>query len=462
MQKLKYLFSKVTGKKTTNSNTAPINSNIEPIHNNIEPINNGLFNNIKTLNTYLINNENKNPLQIILDENLRNKYFNSNTRGGASYNFPNGIDNSNITSKKLSEYTFDFDTNNQTKDIPNVIIIGAGPIGLAMGILLKLYIPELEIKIIEKRSNNSEKKRKLTRQNIVKISNWIFFNGSDESITEKITMLNNFFETIKIDPEINLNMDPKNLYNTRFDSFPHDILLDTDVLEYNTVLPINIVEFRLSKKASELGINILNSDINSLDDIKSYITEKTLSIFDATGGRLPFNVPIWNIPNPKTRKCSYIVGETNNLQEKYKNYNMQLQAEHKYHLVSKYGFYYSECDTGNQKYPIIDTNQIVKNNAEVESGTFDFKVKGYNLNNIHLIDNIPIISIGDSFRSTDFTTGSGIQFGLYHNFVCALLFKQYYNSLFQYGGKIKKRKSRRKINKKSRKSKRKSRLIKRP
>uniref|UniRef100_A0A6C0KJ55 Uncharacterized protein n=1 Tax=viral metagenome TaxID=1070528 RepID=A0A6C0KJ55_9ZZZZ len=319
------------------------------------------------------------------------------------------IKNKQLSGMELSDLEFDFNEYTPFNDNKyNILVLGSGPIGLYISILFKTIFPDLEITIFEKRDTN--KKRKFDRAQIIKPN--LQYRCTNESLQKLSTFVNYpISDTFKFEEPV-LNLLPSAIYTNISKS------LSFFSLENRS---INLIEYFLSIEAQKLGINIVNIDIRSEDILKTHTTPNTLSIFNATGGRLPFFIPQWTIENPITRNCNYIISKRDSLiPEKNTSKINNTKTTDTYTLLSDTEFYHVECD----KEQLIDKNQWIKESDNPKTGKFEFSVKGYNKHNIKKIDNIPLISIGDSFTSTDFTTGSGLQIGCGHSLGCVLLFNK--------------------------------------
>lgn len=357
---------------------------------------------------YLDYEQDYNIKKFLLNKKERDTLFFTQD-GGQKYNIEIG---KTISAYDLTDQEFEFDKN-FTSNKHNVLIIGGGPIGLFMAILIKTYMPFLDVKIIEKR--NQEGKRKLEREQIVRLNLCSSIENTEE------TNIKTFFEKIGLNYE-NIHDCPAG-----FGFIPKNHW------DYNNSIikiSINILEFKLSTIAEEIGISIIQSDMQNIETLISLTTDKTLSIFDATGGRLSFNKPTWTNINAPVRYCSYITGKSNNL----KNINITQDVINKntyfFPRSIGYGFYYGNCNK--DQYPEIKSQNIVNEPDKIRSGQFEFTVKGLNTNSVNEINGIPLISIGDSLRSADFTTGSGLNYGFFYCTISALLFKQQYNECFKY------------------------------
>ena len=296
-----------------------------------------------------------------------------------------------IQHANLNELQFNYNEfNTEYKTHYNVIIIGSGPIGLYMSILLKTLLPDLHIIIIEK---NRGQKRKFTRGQILLCKNVISeFNLCFQNI-----------QTILGEDSSKFNFNEKG-----FNLFPNDLqnyFDNNDVFDNKTdqnAIPINILEIHLSFNAQKLGIDIVNSN----DNIVTYISDTTLAIFDATGGRLPYNTPNWNKVGENPLKICKI--EFSN-----ERFDVKKTANSAAINTTKYGSYKIECNKCEQT-PCSPKLQ----------DEFVFQVKGYNAKDIILINGIPLINIGNTMISVSFTTGDGLRLGFTHSFICALYFKR--------------------------------------
>jgi hypothetical protein len=134
-----------------------------------------------------------------------------------------------------------------------------------------------------------------------------------------------------------------------------------------------------------------------------------------------------------------LIGDINNLKDVQKMRRIGTETQTQYFVDTYLDFYYLNCSNSNPEIgdtvspdPKINIDEIVTDSNKTKQGSFFFSDKGMNLNNIKKIKDIPLISIGDSFRSTDFTTGSGLQFGIFHSMICALILKKVHNDNKRY------------------------------
>jgi hypothetical protein len=237
----------------------------------------------------------------------------------------------------------------------NILIMGAGPIGLGMGIILKQLMPTLNINIIEKRVmglSNNKLTRKLTR------NNGIAFNIYSENVNlDERTLIANFLS--KYGLEIGNFITSDNYFFT----LPTEIM--KSIIHYikNGKILINILEYTLSKYAIINGCNIVHTK-NGLEQLTN---DKTIMIFDATGGRLLTDA---------TRGTSMFIDKSN---------------------------WYVLNDQKNGD--------------------------GFNLKPIIFFGNIMCVSIGDSLYRSDYMFGQGIYLGLTFCLIIACLLKDYIDTI---------------------------------
>jgi hypothetical protein len=427
---------------------------------NIQSFREEYFNYIKRFNDITVENLFvKEIISFFFDSLTTNNFFNA--KGGNKYELPKEKVLEDIHATEMSELSFDCDKF-IIKKTDNIVIIGAGPIGLCIAILIKKYIPDLDVVVLEKRQTDN--KRKFEREQIITSTGFAHFWQKEEEIQK----IENFFHELELDVGIHSK------------KYGETMLFTILNVSKSSHLSINKLEFELSQIAEELGILIVceNADIKTETDLKRFINPQTLSVFDATGGRLDFNTPNWNNKKAMSRKCSYLFGDINNLKNVQKmRENTQTQTQ--YYLDTDLDFYYLNCSNLNPKIgdtvlignsanktttpakiignfnetnkaysvkylsddrsqyvrkeyvvlpdPKINIDEIVTDYSKTKQGSFVFSDKGMNLNNIKKIKDIPLISIGDSFRSSDFTTGTGLEFGIFHSMICALIFKKVHN-----------------------------------
>lgn len=168
----------------------------------------------------------------------------------------------------------------------NIIIVGAGPIGLYLAGILKACAPHLEVNIIEKRASE-DKQRALTRTGKLVLRSAYVYNKY--SALDKMNEL--FSKACPILQELLIGIDPDSkkaslilLNNIRSDIFK---LMPSHEKMYG----INQLELLLGNFAQRYGVNIYHDNsIDTLEVIESkYVNKNTKYLIDATGGRLMRN-----------------------------------------------------------------------------------------------------------------------------------------------------------------------------
>lgn len=224
----------------------------------------------------------------------------------------------------------------------NVIIVGAGPVGLYMGILLKKSNPALHVIILESRIDKNNNMRYLKREGSIflktKIKITPTFIGNNEK--EKIIAKDDILQFIK------LTIDDKTDFFIDDDTF--DLLFK--LINENAV-KIKDLEYTLANYAQSIGVLIFHTK----DTYTKFINDKTMVIFDATGGHFE------NI---------------------------------------KYSYY------------VDPVKQFIGD--------------GVNINSLNFINNIPIVSIGDSLYKGDYENGCGIK----TSFTICFFISFYFTSIF--------------------------------
>ena len=100
---------------------------------------------------------------------------------------------------------------NKISNTYNVLVIGGGPIGLFNAIILKTYMPELDIKIIEKRQING--KRKLEREQIIKTGLYLYTNTEYLNNKQFFSNLRLDYDNIHADNDNGFILIPKKEFN---------------------------------------------------------------------------------------------------------------------------------------------------------------------------------------------------------------------------------------------------------
>ena len=233
-------------------------------------------------------------------------FFNKNKIGGdmVTYNFNNDND-------------LKFKGNNYTKDEnkKNVVIFGAGPVGLFMGIILKKMAQDkLNIYILENRvkDENGVLIRTLTRTKnnifIRYISDIAFF--SEYCKTDDLSMV-----LSREDWNLILDTDnEKKLCVVTTDLFNNIKEYITEIRGSYPTISIANLETIYANYAQKLGVSIIHYSNN---EYEKYIDDNTLLLFDATGGNLDKENESYYVDNNKQN-----IGDGINLNSlKIKNIN---------------------------------------------------------------------------------------------------------------------------------------------
>lgn len=157
--------------------------------------------------------------------------------------------------------------------IQNVIIIGAGPNGLYMAISLKKMAPDLQVVVLENRIDEQGlRSLERTRGIYLKTDFDINYSGWTEGLKR----------TNLVKPEVDYYMRHEwDLFNIGSENDGNFIYKGIFEKKYSE-LPIHIVEYNLAKYAQSIGILIYHTRF----PYPHFANEKTIGIFDATGGRL--------------------------------------------------------------------------------------------------------------------------------------------------------------------------------
>jgi len=154
----------------------------------------------------------------------------------------------------------------------NVLIIGAGPVGLYLAGILKLAAPHLIVNVVEKRCNDA-KKRSLTRISAIDTKKTYFY-ADKFSVLEKMARL---FQTVCPILKESLFLDEEfSLLNHIFKGVN---------LPY---ISINYLEYLLANFAQKCGVIIYHDNkCGTIEYVETnYTNSETKFVFDATGGRL--------------------------------------------------------------------------------------------------------------------------------------------------------------------------------
>ena len=206
--------------------------------------------------------------------------------------------NAALSSESLKKTAFLPNPYRAPKERPNVCIVGAGPVGLYMAILLKHLMPRQDVVVVEKRATE-EGQRYLTRDKELYIpsafiSRKALFPSQPDPAAD-VDMIESVLSRICAPLESLLKVEG-GLHLLAF--IPQHT---------NQYIRINRLEHELAKAAQARGVRVYHDNtITDLASIESrYTNEFTRIVFDATGGRL---VPV-EFPLVDTYKPSMAVPE---------------------------------------------------------------------------------------------------------------------------------------------------------
>jgi len=158
----------------------------------------------------------------------------------------------------------------------NIVIIGGSINGLYMSILLKLFIPDLEVIIVTDKKYSET----LIRKQRIRLA-------SASPITTLKPDENTFLDTVRENFKIAPNIFENFLKSTPSFSLIPDVIKECFNffgISENDSTPINVIEYCFANYTQELGNYILFKEKE--ESIDEYITDETIMMFDATGGRL--------------------------------------------------------------------------------------------------------------------------------------------------------------------------------
>jgi hypothetical protein len=263
-----------------------------------------------------------------------------------------------FTIKNLNTFTFrNSGVKFSKKSGPNILIVGAGPVGLYLAGILKMCAPHLDVNLLEVRVADGE--RTLSR------------NKRIEVMMSK--MPNNLFAVYKMS-ELLLNFCPTllNLFmsiSTKTDK-PILNLLGHVYTEHKWVA-INFLEYKLAKFAQEQGVVIYHDSAASAGRQyieEHYMNSKTLIMFDSTGGKLVKHPAQFSVVRADQGKSRLL------------------------------------------KSRLLESYDVPE--GEAESASFDV-YEGYLRPEqaIHRLYGYTYIAIGDSFMKTDYRGGAAVSYG---------------------------------------------------
>jgi len=311
-------------------------------------------------------------------------------------------DPASIDTETIKQYQFgESPHSTESRDF---VIVGGGPVGLYMSILLKLFFPEKRILVLEKR-HDAHKKRTLDRSNVV--------------------VLQKLHE--KMDPSLVSAVVPAPFFSRFYDTNQKLFSL-VPFLEnkYPMSMPINVFEYYLAHYAQTIGVIIQHTEEITMSNIREYMDANTLAVFDATGGRMdrkPFQ-NAYRLPhkyisyaaksmvssNKPIHQCFVKLSETNSI------------------VLSQEGQVYYKAYTGDsttssvkQDVYHIQNNQTIR--IALKNPSEPFEVMSGNLTAEQAVQKVGetfILAIGDSFMKTNFQYGNGIYFGFSLAFQLAL------------------------------------------
>jgi hypothetical protein len=182
----------------------------------------------------------------------------------------------------------------------NVCIVGAGPSGLYMAVLLKHLMPSLTVSVVEKRATESGH-RSLVRDKE------LYIPSAFISRTRLFPSWADPGPDVAVIEEVVSRLCPSLASLLSVEGGLHLLAFLPGYKPEKKEIRINRLELELAKVAQSKGVRIYHdSGITDLASIESrYTNEYTLAVFDATGGRL---IPI-SFPKVATYTPSAIVAE---------------------------------------------------------------------------------------------------------------------------------------------------------
>jgi len=159
----------------------------------------------------------------------------------------------------------------------NILIVGAGPVGLYLAGILKACAPHIEVNILEKRVSD-ERKRQFTR-----IGKLILRYLGVQNTFNAVNKMNDLLA--KACPALQstfIGLDSTGKHPTL------RLIHHIEQISSHDKTSINTLELLLGNFAQKMGVNIYHDNkIDNLEYIESnYVNRNTKYIFDTTGGRL--------------------------------------------------------------------------------------------------------------------------------------------------------------------------------
>jgi hypothetical protein len=176
----------------------------------------------------------------------------------------------------------------------NVCIVGAGPVGVYMAILLKHLMPSLTVNVIEKRATESGHRSLIRDKELYIPSAFI-------SRTRVFPTWPDPGPDVAVIEEALTRLCPSLASLLRVEGGFHLLGFLPSYAPTRRDIRINRLELELAKVAQKKGVRIYHDNgITDLASIESrYTNEYTLVVFDATGGRLiPVEFPKINTYTP--------------------------------------------------------------------------------------------------------------------------------------------------------------------
>ena len=269
----------------------------------------------------------------------------------------------------------------------NILILGGGPNGLYMGLMLRRALPQIEVNILENRVIGN--KRTLTREGVVRVYGGIISSREPAKTFREIIT--------DISPELLLFLvGNQNILNYfAILSILNPTAYKPNVLHDYTEIKTNTLEFFYANAVQQLGANIYHDSDPA--NIKKYINSNTLCVFDATGGRFrkvikPSGRSYWN---------NFSVG---NVSRVYNNTSMPFLGPMR--------------------------NRVVRNSEDKTKTNFSI-YEGYLSPDLSInkIGETPYVAIGDTTLRTDYRKGLGLFLNSTLIITYVLLLKRLYNGL---------------------------------